>query len=81
MSSFVVEAIYEGGVLRPNAPLPLRNSMKVLVTVQVADERPPITSEEAERIVRRSQGMVRWRGDLETLRQIAEGPEFDWLER
>lgn len=45
-------------------------------------EKPQaVTNDEAERIVRRSQGMLRWTGDVETLRRIAEDPEFDWLEQ
>jgi predicted DNA-binding antitoxin AbrB/MazE fold protein len=82
MKSLVIEATYEDGVLKPAAPLPLKNSAKVWVTVQVQEEPRVVTSEEAERIVRRSQGMLRWLDRrVETLHRIAEDPEFNLLER
>lgn len=81
MNSLVIEATYENGVLKPSSPLTIKESVKVLVTVQVPDEPEVVTREEAERIVRRSQGVFGWTGDAETLRRIAEDPEFDWLER
>lgn len=75
MNSFQFEATYEDGVLKPVGPLPLREPMKVLVTVQIPEEPQTLTSEDAERMVRRSQGMLRWRGDVETLRRIADCSE------
>jgi predicted DNA-binding antitoxin AbrB/MazE fold protein len=82
MKSLVIEATYENGVLKPAAPLPLKESAKVLITVQVQEEPRVVTSEEAERIVRRSQGMLRWLDRrVETLHRIAEDPEFAGLER
>ena len=80
MSHFQFEATYEDGVLKPVSPLPLKEPAKVFVTVEIPEQSPTVTSEEAERVVRRSQGLLRWDGDVETLRRIAEAPEFDWLE-
>lgn len=80
MNPLVVEATYENGVLKSTSPLPIKESVKVLVAVQVPDESEAVTGEEAERIVSRSYGMFGWTGDAETLRCIAEDPEFDWLE-
>lgn len=81
MNSLVVEATYEDGVLKLTSPLPIKESVKVLVRVQFPEEAHAVTKEEAERLVGRSYGMLRWTGDAETLRRIAEDPEFDWLER
>jgi predicted DNA-binding antitoxin AbrB/MazE fold protein len=82
MKSLVIEATYENGVLKPASPLPLKESAKVLVTVQLRQEPRVVTSEEAEFIVRRSQGMLRWLDRrVEVLHRIAEDPEFDLLER
>jgi predicted DNA-binding antitoxin AbrB/MazE fold protein len=61
----IVEATYEDGVLKPAEPLPLSEHERVRVTVEAAGW------------ARRTQGMLRWTGDVETLRQIAESPEFD----
>ena len=81
MSSFQIEATYEDGVLKPVSPLPIKDFARVFVTVEAPEESQTVTSDEAERIVRRSYGMLAWTGDAETLRRIAEDPEFDWLER
>ena len=76
MKSSVIEATYENGVLKPATPLPRKASAKVWVTVQVPQEPRPVTSEEAERIVCRSQGMLRWLDRrVEALHRIAEDPE------
>jgi predicted DNA-binding antitoxin AbrB/MazE fold protein len=64
-----VEAVYENGVLKPTQPLPFKEHERVLVSVQ------PKTS-----IARESAGMLRWRGDWETLRHLAEDDEFGILE-
>jgi predicted DNA-binding antitoxin AbrB/MazE fold protein len=37
-SAITVEAVFEGGVLRPLEPLPLRAQQRVTVTVHVPDE-------------------------------------------
>jgi predicted DNA-binding antitoxin AbrB/MazE fold protein len=72
-----VDATYENGVLRPAQPLPLNEHQKVRVTVQPLDGPTPAVSDEAEAFVRRSYGLLRWTGDRETLRHLAEDPEFD----
>jgi predicted DNA-binding antitoxin AbrB/MazE fold protein len=64
-----VEAVYENGVLKPDKPLPLPDHTRVQVTVQV---KPSIARESA--------GLLRWRGDWETLRRLAEDDEFGILE-
>lgn len=81
MSSFQIEATYENGVLKPVSPLPIKEAARVVVTVEAPEEAQAVTSDEAERIVRRSYGMLAWTGDAETLRHMAEDPEFDWLKR
>jgi predicted DNA-binding antitoxin AbrB/MazE fold protein len=63
--AIVVEATYENGVLKPAEPLPLGEHEKVRVTV-----------EPAQRWAERTYGLLRWTGDPETLRRIAEDPEF-----
>ncbi|MCR4412484.1 MAG: antitoxin family protein [Thermoguttaceae bacterium] len=63
--AIVVEATYENGVLKPAEPLPLGEHERVRVTV-----------EPAQRWAERTYGLLRWTGDPETLRCIAEDPEF-----
>jgi predicted DNA-binding antitoxin AbrB/MazE fold protein len=67
--AITIEAIYENGVLKPTQPLPLREHETVQVTVQL---KPSVARESA--------GMLRWHGDWETLRQLAEDDEFGILE-
>ena len=67
--AITVEAVYENGVLKPIQPLPLKEHDRVHITVQVKQS-----------VARESAGMLRWRGDWETLRQIAEDDEFGILE-
>jgi predicted DNA-binding antitoxin AbrB/MazE fold protein len=64
-----VEATYEGGVLKPAQPLPLREHQRVIITVR--EEAPQ---------ARISYGLIPWRGDPEVLRGIAEDPELRVLE-
>ncbi len=59
--SLEVEATYENGVLKLDKPLPLNEKQRVTVTV-----KPQTT-----RIWRRA-GSLKWTGDPEVLRQIAE---------
>jgi predicted DNA-binding antitoxin AbrB/MazE fold protein len=63
--AIVVDATYENGVLKPDRPLPLKQHEKVRVTVEP-------TQPWAER----TYGLVPWTGDPQTLRRIAEDPEF-----
>jgi predicted DNA-binding antitoxin AbrB/MazE fold protein len=80
MTPLIVEAVYEKGVLKPARPLPLKEHEKVRVIVEATVEASAQTADEAERAVRRSHGLLGWRGDVETLRRIAEDPEFSVLE-
>jgi predicted DNA-binding antitoxin AbrB/MazE fold protein len=67
--AITVEAVYEDGVLRLSQPLPFPEREKVRVTIE-----SPITWAE------RTAGMLRWTGDPEVLRQIAEDDDFGILE-
>jgi predicted DNA-binding antitoxin AbrB/MazE fold protein len=67
--SITVDATYEDGVLKPDEPLPFKQHDKVRVTVE------PIVSR-----ARQTAGMLRWTGDAETLRRLAEDPEHGILE-
>ena len=64
--SITIEATYEGGVLKPVSPLPLKEHEKVRVTVQ------PVASELVA-----AYGMMGWTGDAETIERFALSPEFD----
>jgi predicted DNA-binding antitoxin AbrB/MazE fold protein len=61
-----IAATYENGVLKPEQPLPLPEHAKVRVTVHTPADW-----------VQRSAGMIKWTGDAETLRRLAEDVEFD----
>jgi predicted DNA-binding antitoxin AbrB/MazE fold protein len=63
--AIVVDATYENGMLKPDRPLPLKQHEKVRLTV-----------EPAHRWAERTYGLLRWTGDPEMLRRIAEDPEF-----
>jgi len=65
-----LEATYENGMLRLAHPLPLGPSEKVWVTISATPS--PILQ---------AYGILGWTGDHETLRRIAEDPEFDPQER
>jgi predicted DNA-binding antitoxin AbrB/MazE fold protein len=75
--AIVVEATYEDGVLKPAEPLPLEEHQQVRVLVYPAGGQAAMPSDDAESLVRRSYGLLGWTGDLETLRRLAEDPEFD----
>jgi predicted DNA-binding antitoxin AbrB/MazE fold protein len=64
-----VEATYEGGVLKPTQPLPLREHQRVSITVREETSQARI-----------SYGLIPWTGDPEVLRAIAEDPESRVLE-
>jgi len=78
--AITVEAIYEDGVLKLAQPLPLGQHEKVRITIEGTQEMAAQAADEAERIVRRSYGLIGWTGDLETLRRVAEDPELGLLE-
>ncbi|HJT78031.1 MAG TPA: antitoxin family protein [Gemmataceae bacterium] len=64
--ALTIEAIYENGVLKPSGPLPLKEHERVRVTVHASGNW-----------VQETAGMIRWTGDHETLRRLAEDAEFD----
>jgi predicted DNA-binding antitoxin AbrB/MazE fold protein len=64
-----VDAVYEGGVLKLAEPLPLAEHEKVRVTIK--PERSWAD---------RTAGLLKWTGDPEILRAIAEDDEFGILE-
>jgi predicted DNA-binding antitoxin AbrB/MazE fold protein len=67
--SISVEAVYEDGVLRPVEPLPLKEHEKVRITVE--ENSAWRTSR-----VRATAGLLRWKGDVETIERMALDPEF-----
>jgi predicted DNA-binding antitoxin AbrB/MazE fold protein len=67
--AIAMEAVYEDGVLKPVRPLPLEEHEKVQITI-----------ESARGWAQRTVGMVKWTGDPEVLRRIAEDDEFGILE-
>jgi predicted DNA-binding antitoxin AbrB/MazE fold protein len=67
--AIVVEATYENGVLKPAEPLPLGEHERVRVTIE-----PQVSWAE------RTAGLLKWTGDPELLRRIAEDDEFGILE-
>ena len=67
--SLEVEATYENGILKLDKQLPLHDHERVTVQVR------PHTSRS-----RKSAGSIKWTGDPDVLRQIAEDPELRVLE-
>ena len=67
--TLTVEAVYENGVLKPDRALPLKEHTRVRVAVEVKQS-----------VARETAGMLRWRGDWETLRRLAEDDEFGIME-
>ena len=67
--NFTFEATYEDGVLKPLTPVPLTEHARVKVTV---------ASEPQQTVnpVQASRGLMGGNFDAETIRQIAEDPEF-----
>jgi predicted DNA-binding antitoxin AbrB/MazE fold protein len=62
--TLTITAIYENGVLKPTQPLPLKEHEQVRVII----ESDPVS---------RTYGLLRWTGDHETLRYLAEDVELD----
>jgi predicted DNA-binding antitoxin AbrB/MazE fold protein len=70
--ALTIQAVYEGGVLRPAVPLPPNLEGKhVWVTIHV-DAEPDR--------VEKAYGLLGWTGDADTVRRVALDPEFDVLE-
>jgi predicted DNA-binding antitoxin AbrB/MazE fold protein len=83
--SLEIEAVYEDGVLKPDKPLPLKEHERVTVSVKPTSEKPPAVKPTYEKPtyekppssrIRQSAGLLRWTGDPEVLRKIAEDPQF-----
>jgi predicted DNA-binding antitoxin AbrB/MazE fold protein len=73
--TITVEATYQNGVLKPSQPLPFQENQRVRVSVHTtADVSSAVAA------VERSYGLIRWTGDAETLRRVAEDDEFGLLE-
>lgn len=64
-----IEATYEDGVLKPAEALPFAEHERVRVVIRAAGSR-----------ARQTAGLLQWTGDAETLRRLAEDPEFGVLE-
>jgi predicted DNA-binding antitoxin AbrB/MazE fold protein len=64
-----IEATYENGVFKLDHPLPLNEHDRVRITVRPAISR-----------MRRAAGSMRWSGDPEVLRHIAEDDELNGLD-
>ena len=73
--SITVEAVYENGSLKLSQALPLQEHDRVQVTVHV-----PVAVSEALAAVQKGYGLLRWTGDAEMLRRVAEDDEFGILE-
>ena len=61
-----VEAVYENGVLKPMAPLPLREHERVQLTINVHSNW-----------VQETAGMLGWNGSSEELAPFALDPELE----
>ncbi len=64
-----VEATYEDGVLKPDRALPLQEHERVTVSIAPRPSR-----------IRRMAGFLKWHGDPEVLRRIAEDPDIGDVE-
>jgi predicted DNA-binding antitoxin AbrB/MazE fold protein len=67
--TITVDATYENGTLKLEQPLPLKEHQKVRVSI----EPEPSWAE-------RTAGMIKWTGDPEDLRRLAEDEEFGIME-
>ena len=63
--SLTVDATYENGMLKPAVRLPLMERQKVRITIYT-----PLD------VVRATAGMLKWKGDPETVERIALDAEF-----
>lgn len=75
MESFLVQAIYEDGVLKPEQPLPLAEHERVQVSVQALAREPDERTSPLSR-ARATSGMLGWTGDEATVERLALDPEF-----
>jgi predicted DNA-binding antitoxin AbrB/MazE fold protein len=63
--TLTVEAVYENGMLKPSQPLPLKEHETVRITVEAEGS-----------CAERTAGLLKWTGDPEVLRRIAEDDDF-----
>ena len=75
MQSFLVQAIYEDGVLKPEQPLPFAEHERVQVRVEQMSEQQVGRNTETSR-AKATSGMLGWTGDAATVERIALDPEF-----
>jgi predicted DNA-binding antitoxin AbrB/MazE fold protein len=68
--TLTIEATYEDGVLKPLAPLPLKEHEKVRVTIDADAEW------RASR-VRATAGLLGFKGDPKIIERLALDPEYD----
>jgi predicted DNA-binding antitoxin AbrB/MazE fold protein len=64
--AITIEGIYEDGVLKPAQPLPLREHVRVQITVKTAASR-----------VRQTAGLIGWTGSQEDADFVALSPDLD----
>jgi predicted DNA-binding antitoxin AbrB/MazE fold protein len=63
--TLTVEATYENGMLKLSQPVPLKDHEKVQITIHTEPSR-----------AERTAGLLRWTGDPQDLRRLAEDEEF-----
>jgi predicted DNA-binding antitoxin AbrB/MazE fold protein len=70
--AITVEAVYEDGVLKPAAALPVNlDGQRVWVSLHI-DAEPDR--------VQKAYGLIGWTGDAQSVEHVALDPEFDILE-
>lgn len=67
MTSIVVDATYENGVLRLDRPLPLGELERVRITVQSGSS-----------LAEQTAGLMGWKGPVELAEYFAMDPELDF---
>lgn len=75
MQSFLVQAIYENGVLKPEQPLPFAEHERVQVRVEAMPDQQVCKNTAMSR-AKATSGMLGWTGDAATVERIALDPEF-----
>ena len=75
IESFLVQAIYEDGVLKPEQPLPLAEHERVQVSVQAVAKESAWGNVHVSR-AKATSGMLGWTGDAAAVERLALDPEF-----
>ncbi len=65
--AFIIEAVYENGVLKPTRPLPLKEHEQVRITIQSATSW-----------VEETYGICGWKGSAEEAERFATDAELDF---